>query len=120
MTTKNPAIRAALTTAVLAATLAIAAGASALILAIATAASGQAQVTMHPDGGVSCPGAYYAQRLDGRMMIMCPPPPVTKQQADEYGRQWLKAHDAEAARWRKFNSESGRCNETPRPSSCND
>ena len=109
-----------ITTAILAATLAIAAGASALVLAIATAASGHAQVTMQPGGGVSCPGAYYAQRLDGRMMIMCPPPPVTKQQADQYGRQWLKAHDAEAARWRKFNSESGRCSETPRPSSCND
>jgi hypothetical protein len=108
--------RAALTTAILAATLAIAAG-----------ASGHAQVTMQPGGGVSCPGAYYAQRLDGRMMIMCPPPPVTKQQADEYGRQWWQAHDTEAARQKKAAHDSGRCNEKrefgqayTRPPSCDD
>jgi len=96
-------------------------------LAIATIATAEAQYTMQPNGGVSCPGAYYAQRLDGRMMIMCPPPPVTKQQADEYGRQWLKAHDAEAARQKKAAHDSGACNEKrefgqayTRPPSCDD
>lgn len=87
-------------------------------IALATVAAAAAQVTMHPGGGVSCPGAYYAQRLDGRLIIVCPPPPVSKQQADEYGRAWLKEHEEEAAR-QEADRMTRRCKEIPRPSFCN-
>ena len=87
-------------------------------VALATVAAAQAQVTMQPDGGVSCPGAYYAQRLDGRLVIVCPPPPVSGKESAEFGREWQARQDADAARW-EADRKGRRCREIPRPAFCN-
>jgi len=88
-----------------------------LALAALTTAA-QAQVTMQPDGGVSCPGAYYAQRLDGRLVIVCPPPPVSPEASKQFGREWQERQDANDARW-EADRKGRRCQEIPRPSFCN-
>ena len=69
------------------------------VLAVGTIATAQAaHWTRNPDGSLTCPGSYPAIGAHGQTIIVCPPDPVTREQADAYQREWLKAHDAEAAR----------------------
>jgi hypothetical protein len=90
----------------------------AAILAVGAIATAQAaQWTRNPDGSLSCPGSYPAIGARGQTIIVCPPDPISKQQADEYDRGWLKAREAEEAR-QEADRITRRCKELPRPSFC--
>jgi hypothetical protein len=67
-------------------------------LAASLATAHAAQWTRNSDGTLSCPGSYPAIGAHGQTIIVCPPDPITRKQADEYDRHWLERHDAEEAR----------------------
>jgi hypothetical protein len=56
-------------------------------LALAVAGTATAQVQTHPGGGVTCPNGYTAQRLNGELVIVCPSPPMTPEQARQQREQ---------------------------------
>lgn len=82
--------------------------AGALLLAV-LATTATAQVQTHPDGGVTCPGGYTAQRLNGELVIVCPPPPMTPEQARQQREQADRIFRDEQERLRRQSVETGAC-----------
>jgi hypothetical protein len=74
------------------------------------------------DGLWVCPNDETRIIVNGDWRIVCftNVPSISRREFEAAREQKQRAEEAEAARWRKFNRESGRCNEQPRPSSCND
>lgn len=98
---------------------------AAMLLLAVVAAPARAQIVPHqrPDGLWVCPNDETRIIVNGDWRIVCftdAAPSISKREFDAAREQWQKAQDAERERWRKFNRESGRCNEQPRPSSCDD
>ena len=77
--------------------------------ALALAGTAAAQVQTHPGGGVTCPGGYTAQRLNGELVIVCPPPPMTSEQAARQREQAEQIARDEQERLRRQSVEEGAC-----------
>lgn len=78
-------------------------------LALAVTGTATAQVQTHPGGGVTCPGGYTAQRLNGQLVIVCPGPPMTPEQARQQREQAAQIARDEAERLRRQSVEEGAC-----------
>jgi hypothetical protein len=96
----------------------------AAVLAVGTIATAQAQVPhQRADGLWVCPNDESRIIVNGDWRVVCftnAAPSISMQEFKAARDEWQMAQDAEAARVRKFNRESGRCTEVPRPSSCDD
>jgi hypothetical protein len=83
-------------------------------LALAGIGPAGAQVQTLPGGGVTCPGGYTAQRLNGELVIVCPSP-ITPEQARRLREQQEQIGRDEQQRLRDSAVESGACGpEVPR------
>ena len=60
---------------------------------------------------VNCPGAYYAQRLNGELIIVCPSPPIPPEEREKAERAWLDSWRAEQTRLDSLT----KCDERPLP-----
>jgi len=80
-----------------------------LLAVLAGAGAATAQVQTLPGGGVTCPGGYTAQRLNGELVIVCPPPPMTPEQARQQREQAERIARDEAERLRRQSVENGAC-----------
>jgi multidrug resistance efflux pump len=94
--------------------------AAALAASVATA---QAQVPhQRADGLWVCPNDETRVIVSGDWRVVCYSnvPSISRREFDAAREQYQRADAERREREQKFNRESGRCNESPRPSSCND
>ena len=86
-----------------------------------TVAQAQApDLSLHqlPDGRWACPNGGIPSG-DWRISCFGGAPRVSPEQGKAMADSWWRNHEAEAARQRKINEDSGLCNEVPRPAPCN-
>ena len=77
-------------------------------LALAVAGTATAQVQTHPDGGVTCPQGYTAQRLNGELVIVCPSP-ITPEEAHRQVEQAKRIFQEQQERLQRQSVENGAC-----------
>lgn len=79
------------------------------LVAVLVASTAAAQVQTQPNGAVTCPGGYTAQRLNGELVIVCPGPPLTPEQARQQREQAERIFRDNQQRLHEQSVQNGEC-----------